>query len=384
MPLIKKRYFLLPCIILLLGFISMRYFSGFREAPPKDVPEPITKVVDTARVHLQELPAEIIAYGRVKSSQPVILYSEVSGTLERGDLPFKPGQRFHQGDLLLKVDDRQIRLDINTKKSELLNALASVLPEIRVDFPDQYELWERYFNSCNFERMVPELPEAANQKIKLYLSRFNVYMIFFTIRNMEIKLDKHHIVAPFDGSIVDADLRVGSNARNGTRLGEIINMEDLEVELPVPSEDIRWIDRSKSVLISSDENEGSWQGTVRRVGKAVDTRTQTALVFVQIDHNGGDQLYDGIFVKTTIPGRTIPNACYVPRKALYNERFVYLIDDGKLERREVGIARREFDRVIINKGLVEGEVLVIDILQGVASGMSARSKNATAAMGGAQ
>ncbi|MBW1854702.1 MAG: hypothetical protein JRJ00_08505 [Deltaproteobacteria bacterium] len=82
----------------------MQLLSGFKTPPSKKQPKPIIKIVETRTVTLGEVPAEVIAYGRLASSQPVILYSEVEGTLEHGDLPFRPGQSFKGGDLLLKID----------------------------------------------------------------------------------------------------------------------------------------------------------------------------------------------------------------------------------------------------------------------------------------
>lgn len=370
----RNILFLLPVFILAAGFLSMQFFSSFKTTPAKEKPKQRVKIVEIQTIALGDVPAEIVAYGRLASSQPVILYSEVDGTLERGDLPFRPGQSFKRGDLLLKIDTRQIQLDIDTAKSELLTALASVLPEIQVDFPEESSVWKDYFNNCRFDKRIPELPKAANQKIKLYLSRFNVYKIYFTIRNLEILHEKHFFYAPFDGSIITADLRVGSNARSGTRLGEIINLETLEAEMPVPADDIRWIDNTKPVTLTSSEMEGLWTGTIRRIGKTIDERTQTVGIYIAIDQTGDDNLYDGVFLKATIPGKNIPRACVVPRKALYEQEFVYVIEDERLSYRRLQIVRRQPDYVIAKGGLKDGDMLVVEMLQGVAPGMLAQPK----------
>jgi multidrug efflux pump subunit AcrA (membrane-fusion protein) len=370
----RKIFYLIPVFILTAGFVAMQLLSGFKTPPSKKQPKPIIKIVETRTVTLGEVPAEVIAYGRLASSQPVILYSEVEGTLEHGDLPFRPGQSFKGGDLLLKIDTRQIKLGINTAKSELLTALASVLPEIKVDFPEEFPVWQEYFTNCRFDKRIPELPEAANQKIKLYLSRFNVYKIYFTIRDMEILYEKHFFYAPFVGSIIAADLRVGSNARSGTRLGEIINLENLEAEMPVPAEDIQWIDHSRPVTLTSSEITGTWTGRIRRIGKTIGTRTQTVQIYIEVDQSGDDNLYDGVFLKATIPGKKIPQAFSVPRKALYEQEFVYLIEDDRLSYRHVQVVRQQPDYVIVNGGLADGDLLVVEILQGVAPGMLARPK----------
>lgn len=370
----KLKVILIPVVILILGFIAMQTLLSYKTDPPRTDPVPRSKIVEAVEVNLESIPAEITAFGRSVSVQPVILNSEVSGIIMEGEIPFQPAQEFRKGDLLLRIDDRQIKLDINSTKSDFLNALAIVLPEIKVDFPKEYEIWQEYFNSCDFDHELSELPEAGNQKIKMFLSRFNVYKLYFTVRNLEIRLSKHYIYAPFDGSIVSTQLRVGSTAQNGTRLGEIINLEDLEVEVPVPAEDIRWINRKRPVVFTSTEIEGSWTGRIKRIGKTIDTRTQTVQVYISVNQSRDRRIYDGVFLKARIPGLDVENAMRVPRKALYNEQFVYLIEDGKLDFREVEISRKETNSVLVTGGLQDGDTLVLEVLQGVAQGMPASAK----------
>ena len=87
--------------------------------------------------------------------------------------------------------------------------------------------------------------------------------------------------------------------------------------------------------------------------------------------NGHEELINGIFLRAIIPGRIVQNAVSVPNRALYNESFVYLIQNGKLEFRQVNIAKRQMDHVIVSNGIASGDTLVTELLQGVAPGMPA-------------
>ncbi len=369
----RTTAFLIPVAILFAGFCALVFFSSFKEIPPKKPPEFKEKVAKAEKVVFEDIQSSVAAYGRLTSSQPVVITSEVNGILEQGGLDFRPGQAFKKGDLLIKVDDRQIRLDISSAKSDLLNALASVLPEIRVDFPEEYEQWEKYFNSIGFKKKIPELPSAANQKIKLYLSRFNVYKIYFNIKNLEIRLDKHFFYASFDGSVISTDLRIGSSVRSGTRLGEIINLESLEMEVPVPAGDIVWIDPVKPVVLTSAEITGKWTGRIKRIGKTIDIKTQTAYVYISVNEKD-KHLINGVFMKAEMCGSIIKNAFTVPRKAIYEDAFVYVITQGVFDYRKINIVRSETGYVIATGGVEEGEILVTEALQGIASGMAARAK----------
>ena len=367
----KAKFIFIPVAVLLAGFVIMLILFGFREDPPQVNQDEKAKIVAGEIVSLSDVTSQVSGFGRIMTAQPLVLYSEVNGTLITGSIPFQPAQSFRKGDLLLKIDDRQIRLDIQSAKSDLLNALAGVLPEIKVDFPAEYQIWQDYFNKCDYDDPLIPLPETSNQKIKLFLSRFNVHKIYFMIRNLEIQLEKHFFYAPFNGSILSADLRVGSTARVGTRLGEIFNLDQMEIEIPVPAHDIEWIDAGQPVHFASSEITGDWAGHVIRMGKNIDSRTQTVPVFMNIRNSGRDHLFNGLFLKATIPGKIIPNAMPLPRKLIYNETYIYLVRNGKLKFQKVNIARRELDRVILNAGIADGDTLVTEILQGVAEGMPA-------------
>ncbi len=368
----KTTKIILPAVILIISFALMIVLIMNREKPAKRTTQARTKMVKTEIVALHDIPAEIIAYGRITSTQTLDLYSEVTGILMPGNIPFLPGKSFSKGDLLLKIDDRQTILELNSKKSELMSALATVLPEIKVDFPDEYQIWQDYFNQCDFNHKLTSLPETENQKIKLYLSRFNVYKLYFAVKDLEITLEKHFIYAPFNGSIVSTQLRSGSNARIGSLLGQIINLDDLEVEIPISVQDVQWIDHDKKVHLESVELSAYWTGTIARLGSSLDQNTQTIQLYVKVTNNHV-ALPQGAFLKATIPGKPVKNAFTLPRSAIYNDSYVYLIKDGMFQIRDVSVARKEKSMVVINEGLNNGDTLVAEMLQGIAPGMPAQT-----------
>ncbi len=360
--------------ILIGGAIFRMFQEEERPAPPQTI-----KLVHTQTVHPTDNAYPIEAFGKLVSASPVDLISEVEGSLQAGDIRFIPGQSFRKNDVLLRIDSRQAQLNLNSTKSDYLNALATVLPEIKIDFPNEFPVWERYFNACNFESELAELPPASNQKIKLFLSRFDVYKLYFSIKRLEIDLEKHTIRAPFNGSIVSTDLRVGSTVRAGTRLGRIISLDQLEVEVSVPAENVAAIDRDASVMLSSSEIEGQWQGRILRVGDVIDDRTQSVPVYLSISSMDRNKLYDGVFLQASFGGKAIPASVMVPRKAVYENRYVYVVDNGTLLTREVQIGRSLNDKLIVRGGLQDGDTVVTDVLQGAYDGMPVRSTATTAA-----
>lgn len=367
----KIKTFLIPALALTIGATLMIFFFGLREESPRRPAQPRSRSVESVVVALGPVTAQISAFGRVTSAQPLELFSEVEGTLESGDHPFLPAQRFSAGDILLRVDDRQVDLDRQAAISDLLNALAGVLPEIKINFPAEFERWQSYIDRITFNTPLLELPEAANRRIKLYLSRFNVYKLYFRVRDLEIQQSKHVLRAQFDGAIVEADRRVGATVRPGTRLGSLVNLEDLEVELPLVVDDINWINFDEPVTFSASGLRGQWRGEIVRVGGSIDKQTQTVPLYVRLENAPEETLLDGVFFTASAAGRVIEQALEIPRRALYEESFVYVVNNGALEYRQVTVARLQQATAIVSVGLSDGDTLVVEPLQGVAPGMLA-------------
>ncbi len=362
---------LLPIGILVIGFGAMMILMQMRSDPPPRDHRPRPKSVEATVVHLQSVPTEVTALGRVVSAEPIQLYSEVAGVVMPGDVTFQPAQSFARGDLLLKIDDRQAGFRLNSAKSEFLTALAMVLPELKTEFPLDYPIWQEYFSACDFDRKSAPLPEVTNERLKLLLSRFNVYKLYYGLRDLEVVRDKHFFYAPFDGTVLSAGFRTGSTARGGSLLGSIVSMENQEVQLPVPATDLTWIERNRPVILTSLESGDQWRGRIARIGSHVEARTQTVDVYVSVDPADGKPLLNGIFLEAKIPGRNVENAFSIPRRALYENSYIYRVVDGRLDHCDVTIAHRSDDSVVVETGLNDGDTVVVELLQGVSTGILA-------------
>jgi len=367
----KIAIILTPIVLLVLGFVTMRVLSSFKEEKPKRSVPIQPRIVETSVVELEEVSARLVTYGTLASRQPVNLIAEVSGTIMEGDIPFQPAQSFRKGDLLLMVDDRQVNLELNSTKSDLMTALSSLMPEIKVGSPEIYQRWQSYFDGIAFDRPLAELPTVTDQRIKSLLARYNIYKLYFSVRSLEIRAAKHRFIAPFNGSILSTQSRPGSVASPGTRLGEIINLDELEVEVKIPAQDVRWITIGSAALLIADNGASSWSGTMSRIGNAIDERSQSIPAYIRLSDDSEIKPIIGSFLEIQIAARVIPNAIEVPRKAVYEESYVYLIEDGMLTETPVGIGFDEGEFYVITDGLSNGDTLVTQLLQGVSSGMPA-------------
>lgn len=365
---------LVPVLILLAGAVAMNRLGDMRKEVPARPVTPKTRVVNVAPIEPATINARVTGWGRLNSARPLVLLSEAEGTLLAGDVPFQQGQGFAEGALLLRVDDRQKRLELSRSKSDFINAMATMMPDIQQQHPKEWKTWDAYFKRLRVDRPVPTMPVATVDRIKRLLARYNVYQLYYTMRNQEIALEKYRIRAPFKGTVVSADMRVGANVRSGTRLGEILSLQQLDLELQLPASDLPWVNRDGAVTLRSSQFPGQWQGRIDRIGSTVDQATQTVTVYIRLDEGEAPfPLLAGLLFEADLTGIALENAISIDTRNLYGDDMVYLLEDGKLAKREVTVARREIDRVLVTAGLEPGEQLVIDLLEGVAEGMKAMS-----------
>lgn len=374
MQLKNIKSLVIPLLILLLGIVAMGQLAEMREEVPANPPSSQPRVVNVLTVEPTTEQAHIISWGRLRSAQPLVLLSEAEGILLAGDVPFQQGQAFKRGQVLIRIDDRQKALALKRVKSDFINAMAALLPDIRQQYPEQWKIWNRYFQQLQVNKPLPALPPVQVEKIKRLLARHNAYQLYYAARIEQIALAKYQLSAPFNGTVTSAELHAGASVRPGTQLGEILNLEQLDLVLQMSAADLQWLDPEGEVIVRSSQFAGEWHGRIDRIGSHVDETTQTVPVYVRLAE--GEQALPtvaGLLFEAQLPGKTIANAVSVPLENLYRGNQVYVLFDGALQLRTVSVARREAKRAIIHGGLTSGDQLVTDLLEGVAPDMPAIS-----------
>ncbi|MEQ9413221.1 MAG: efflux RND transporter periplasmic adaptor subunit, partial [Cyclobacteriaceae bacterium] len=138
-------------------------FSNFlisqKELPPQRPKTETKNYVKVVPVAYQPIPVSIEAFGRVGSSQQLNLVAEVGGKLLPGNISFKEGTNFRQGDVLAKINNSEQLLNLQSRKSNFLNLVASVLPDLKIDFPENYDQWDAYYNNIDLDNTLPVLPK---------------------------------------------------------------------------------------------------------------------------------------------------------------------------------------------------------------------------------
>ena len=348
-------------IVVLGGSFGLSsYFASQKEEKEEKKPPELKKYVQTASVKYEDIETEVVAYGRVQTAQSLDLLSEVGGRMFEGNIRLKEGQNFRKGTLLFYIDDEEAELSLKAQKSNFLRDLAAILPDLKIDFSDNYAAWQAYFSQLNIDRDFPGLPESKTEKERTFLATKGIYSTYYTIKGAEVRLKKHKYYAPFNGSISEVAMETGAFVNPGTRIGRIMREGLHELKVSVETKDIPWIQEGAEARIYSDETQQYWSGEVLRISDFVNQNTQSVDVFVAIAPTN-QKIYDGQFLQAAIPARVIKDGMMMPRSAIYNGSEVFVLQDTLLKKRSVNVVRVEKESAIIN-GLPEGNDLVVEPL----------------------
>ena len=360
----KKRHFIIILsilIIILIAFATMSFLQGMAKKPEMKSAKENIIYVKTENVNYSNVETTVSGSGRLASQSLVDISAEVQGKILPGNIPLKKGQTFRKGDLLLRIYNEEFKLALRAKKSRFLTSIANILPDLKVDFTNSFDKWSNFFNDINPEEALPTLPEINEKKEKIFLASRNILSEFYSIKSDELRLSKYNIRAPFTGVYSQVNSEVGSIANPGARLGQILRTDKLELEVPVDISEVKWLKTGDKVELSSENSVQQWQGDIIRIAEYVNPTTQAISVFVKLNPDKKNPLYNGQYLNALFTGMVIENAFSIPRNAVYNYNEVYVVIDGKLQKRIITVEKTNKDNLILS-GLTEGVDVVVEPL----------------------
>ena len=298
--------------------------------------------VEVALVRQLPLTDTAQAVGNLRSRQAVVLRPEVGGRITA--LNFSDGARVRQGQLLVQLDDRLSRAQVQQSQAELSIAQAN--------HRRNQELVAQGFIS---QRSVDE--SAANVQVvqaKLALAQAGAARL--------------QIVAPFDGTTGIRNVHVGDYLKEGA---DIVNLEDIDalyVDFRLPERYLSKLAAGQQVGVHVDAVTGqTFAALVQAIDPLLDANGRSVAVRACID-NRKQQLRPGMFARVEVVFGERADALVVPEEALLPQgqrQFVLRLkpqSDGSqgwvAERQEVKIGARRPGLVQVFGPLQVGDQVV--------------------------
>ncbi len=314
-------------ILLIAGAVFLGNYFIEKNQKPKPKFKKTVKTVFVEDVVNKEVPIILSANGNLIAKNKIAIFSEVQGVLNTSKKAFKPGTKYYKGETLLSVNSDEFLASLKSQKSNLYNLITSILPDIRLDYKSQFNKWESYLKNFDIEKTTPKLPEFSSDKEKYFISGRGILTTYYNVKNLEVRLSKHIIKAPFSGVLTEALVSSGTLVRSGQKLGEFIDTSVYELEVSINSEFADLLKVGNSVELSNLNKSKSYTGKVVRVNGRIDQVSQTINVYIDVKH---PDLKEGMFLEANLIAKSETDAIEIPRKLLIDNKSVYIVKNDSI------------------------------------------------------
>ncbi len=366
------------CTILTVGVLGMTLLSSSETETQKREIKPQIRTVNTEYVTFGDLHLEISGNGIVESKSVLDVVSEVSGKIDYAKNGLKDGTFVKKGETVVVVDSREIENNLFSLRSDFVNAVASMLPDLKVESQELYDKWFEYFSVVDIHESIPQLPEVSNLQEKIKLSSRQIFTKYYTAKNQEILLSKYIIKAPFNGYIKSYGVIENSFVSRGQNLFTIEDVHNLEIAVPLLVDEFNQIEinNGTEVQITSDNTDYVLRGKLVRQNPKLDRNSQSLKVYVAFsNYKLIPEFLSGNYVNIKITGKQLQNVAAIPRHLVDSENNVYTIEDGKLAKEKLEIVEIQKDKFIIANNFEKQLEVITTLLQKPLIGMSVKSLN---------
>jgi multidrug efflux pump subunit AcrA (membrane-fusion protein) len=358
---------ILGVLLIVGGFFGAKAIVANKKSfKPKA--QKVVKTVFTEVVQNGTVPIFVPANGNLVAKNRVELYSEVQGVFRKGSKLFKTGERYNKGASIIRIDASEYRATVQSAKSSLFNELTSIMPDLRLDYPEFFPKWQAYLNDFDMAKSTPALPEMTAEKEKFFISGRGILTSFYNVKNLEQRLSKYQISAPFSGVLTEALVTEGSLVRSGQKLGEFINTDVYELEVAVSKTFSELLKVGEAVELSAMDDTKTYTGKVTRINGRVDLASQTIKAFIEVKDG---TLREGMYLEAILDAKKETDAIEIDRNLLLEGNKIFVVRDTILDLIDVNPVYFT-DKTVVLKAVPNGTTIMSKPLLGAYTGMAVK------------
>ena len=326
------------------------------------------KEVYVQEVTNQRIKTQVPTNGVLVAHQRITLTSRVQGVLKTIDPLFKTAQSYKKGDMIYQIDDADYSASVKAARANFLSLLTSIIPDLKLDFSNEFSNWSQFLSDLTVTQSLPELPDMT-EKLKLFVSGRGLLSSYYSVQSMEQNLSYYSVRAPFDGVLVEATVTEGSLIRPGQQLGVFIKPGIYELAVQLPKTYVEFIAEGLEVSLNSLDGNQQYQGTISRINASVDSKTQSVQVFILVQDS---RLKEGIYLTAQLDAIDIADAFMVKRGLLNAEQQLFVVKDNQLKLKQVEVVYYTQTHAVV-RGINDGEQLLALPVLGAFEGMEVNS-----------
>ena len=319
--------------------------------------------VDTAVVTRHEIVDYITVVGNLIGEATVDVAPRVAGRIDV--IHVKLGDRVARGAVVAKIEDREIREQINQAQATLAVNKANVTQRESEQQLQQSAL-ERTRNI--FERGLTsrQLLEDAESRYNAAVSQVSVaraqqVQTQSRIDELNITLSNTTVLSPVDGFVSRRNLDPGAFANANTVILQVVDIGTVRLVANLVEKGFKKVTPGVEAKVQVDTFAGEdFVGRVSRVAPVFDPATRTAQMEIEVP-NPGFRLKPGMYARVRLTVERRPDALTVPSNAVVDvdgKRGVFTLQEQSAKFTETKIGLSDGQRIEILDGLREGERVI--------------------------
>ena len=323
------NYMFRPSFIPLLCLFFLSFFSA---AFAKDR----TVAVIVSPVTQQLISTPITALGTAQANESVDITTKVTDLLTQ--IHFKEGQRVKKGQLLAQLDDAEQQ---------------ALLQEAQVNLAEQQR---------EFKRLAQLVKQKAIPSSQLDAQRSRLKAAQAKINTVKVHINERKIKAPFSGTLGLRYVSQGALLQAGDVMTHLDDIQKIKLDFSLPEIYLGHLKTGLSLTATTQAYlKREFKGKIITIDSRIDPVSRMLKVRALLP-NKDAALRAGMLLTVQLElnprqALMIPEQALVP---LSSQQFVYVINDGKAEKRAIFIGQRQVGQVEVLDGLVLNEQVVTE------------------------
>ncbi len=351
---------------------------------------PIPVKVDTARIG--ELIITLKSPGEAVTNRMVTVKSEVAGVVK--NLHVEDGQHVKEGDLLMELDERQFRLELERAQADRLSKLSELLLEkqfagseavgeesemdtirkAKQEYEKAQELHQKgMISDAEYEEAYKTyelaLIESGEKKEEVRSAMKGLTQAEIQVKTAQMNLEKTKIKAPFSGIITDVQVSPQEHITSGRDLFILVNISRIQVHAKVLESEIGKMREGREVTLRfSAYPDRVFKGEVKSISPIVNPEDKTCKVIIDVA-NPEEEIKPGMHAEVEIAAEIHKDKLLIPQDAVLDRggrKLAFVVEDGLAKWRyiQLGLENDEYAEVLPSdregEGIKEGETVIVD------------------------
>ncbi len=357
--------------VLLLSAVMLFGASSLQAEESKPMAAQAAPMVDVYTVsRAAQMPISLEYPARLKSIRSAMVVARVSGVLMKK--MYEEGSFVKKGSLLYTIESDIYAALVHEREADMALQEA-LLKKAQRD-------WERAEALYRDQALSMQEYDSALSAFETAKAGLNAAKAKLASANVDLGYTQ--VIAPISGIAGIKETDLGNVVSSGTALVNITQSDPILAEFSIPDVDRlkalyalqegRWSDAGKDGL-KAKLNVGGVvkEGTIDYIDPVIDAKTGSVKARA-VFKNDDAFLMQGAFGRITVTGFVRNDVVMVPQKAVLQNpmgTIVFVIDEGKAAVRPVKLGDTAGDKFIVEEGLNEGDVVIVNNFFRVKPGM---------------